>query len=86
MVCEKTGLLKFLMQRLMKRRYDEVKHHAAELLHLLLHADTENQRRLGNMQVGRPLPSLSAHSLIQSVSQLELSKGRQEPEAVAVAV
>jgi hypothetical protein len=50
-LCEKTGILKFLCQRVSKKRFDEIKHHCAELLHVIMHADTDNQKRLGNIQV-----------------------------------
>lgn len=53
-LCEKTGILKFLCQRVSKKRFDEIKHHCAELLHVIMHADTDNQKRLGNIQVNTP--------------------------------
>ncbi len=49
LVCSKTSLLRVLLTRAKAKRFDDIKAYCAELLSILLAADTENQRRLGQL-------------------------------------
>ncbi|EKU22723.1 beta-catenin-like protein 1 [Nannochloropsis gaditana CCMP526] len=49
LICEKTSFLRVLLTRVKAKRFDDVKAYCAELLSILLAADTENQRRLGQL-------------------------------------
>jgi len=48
-LCESTDILKHLLLRLKVKQFDANKLFASELLCVLLQADTDNQRRLGNL-------------------------------------
>mmetsp|Transcript_23593 Transcript_23593/g.69028 ORF Transcript_23593/g.69028 Transcript_23593/m.69028 type:complete len:651 (-) Transcript_23593:125-2077(-) len=48
-LCEKTGILKFLLMRLKVRKFDGNKLYASEILSILVQADTKNAQRLGDL-------------------------------------
>ncbi|CAM9534401.1 unnamed protein product, partial [Heterosigma akashiwo] len=49
-LCEKTNILEFLLNRVKARKFDNNKLYASELLSILLQADPEIPKRLGELQ------------------------------------
>lgn len=89
---EKTGVLEWLLRRLMTRKFDANKLYSAEVLSQLLQADMENVRRAGgigssgaaNSQLGVSVEGAGVEALLMAISYYKKRdpKGGEEQELV----